>query len=53
VQTFGIEYVKICCPGHTIDQREDIVDEFNKIVDEFLARNHDNQGVHIVVYFHT
>jgi hypothetical protein len=44
VQGLNIDYVKINCPGHTIDQREDIVDQFNKVIDDFLEHNLD-QGM--------
>ncbi|CAJ0576498.1 unnamed protein product, partial [Mesorhabditis spiculigera] len=33
----GIQHVKLQCPGHEVDGREDIVREFIQIVDNYLA----------------
>uniref|UniRef100_A0A914WW80 Tyrosine specific protein phosphatases domain-containing protein n=1 Tax=Plectus sambesii TaxID=2011161 RepID=A0A914WW80_9BILA len=45
----GVEYVKLNCPGHEVDGREDIVDKFIYNIDSFLSRHPDEDlliGVH-------
>ncbi|GMR36197.1 hypothetical protein PMAYCL1PPCAC_06392, partial [Pristionchus mayeri] len=46
---YDVEYRKLFCPGHEVNGREDIVEQFNGFVDDFLAKNKDNDkliGVH-------
>ncbi|GMT12894.1 hypothetical protein PFISCL1PPCAC_4191, partial [Pristionchus fissidentatus] len=46
---YDVEYRKLFCPGHEVNGREDIVEQFNGFVDDFLQRNKDNDkliGVH-------
>lgn len=40
----GVEYVKLNCPGHEVDGREDIVDKFIYNIDDFLSR-HPDEGI--------
>jgi len=45
----SIEYLKILCPGHNVDQYEREVDVFKRAVMEFFGRNEGNRklvGVH-------
>ncbi|GMS83944.1 hypothetical protein PENTCL1PPCAC_6119, partial [Pristionchus entomophagus] len=46
---YNVEYRKLFCPGHEVNGRDDIVQEFNRFVDDFLEKNKDNDkliGVH-------
>lgn len=43
-----IQYQKINCPGHEVSQREDIVEQFFELVDNYISENPDDSliGVH-------
>ncbi|PAV59395.1 hypothetical protein WR25_03520 [Diploscapter pachys] len=38
-----VQYVKLNCPGHEVDGRDDIVEKFNTIVEDFVT-NSENDG---------
>ncbi|CAI2339350.1 unnamed protein product [Caenorhabditis sp. 36 PRJEB53466] len=40
---YGVEYVKLNCPGHEVNEREDLVQEFIRIVKEYIE-NSENDG---------
>ncbi|CAI4233372.1 unnamed protein product [Auanema sp. JU1783] len=44
----GIDYIKIRCPGHEVHEREDVVQHFNRIVDDYVRSHNDDSliGVH-------
>lgn len=43
IEDMSIAYMKLNCPGHEVDGREDIVRQFIKRVDRFLEENEDNR----------
>ncbi|PAV90627.1 hypothetical protein WR25_12197 [Diploscapter pachys] len=44
-----VQYVKLNCPGHEVDGRDDIVEKFNTIVEDFVT-NSENDGKLIGVH---
>ncbi|KAF8357476.1 hypothetical protein PRIPAC_92471 [Pristionchus pacificus] len=40
-----IEYEKLYCPGRGFIERDDIVDSFNRVIQKFIEKNDDKEGL--------